>query len=571
MPVGMAIARPTNAVNTVLVMNSRATRWMLRRIWRPSATIPGKTPKSSRTSTRSATERDIRPGALGDRQPRLLERQHVVDPVADHRDVATPACERVHHRRLPWARSARQPARRGSALAAWRDRPAAPRRPGAPSIPVHPRRALWLPRSRGHTQQHLQIDVLSGEERDRLACVGPQALSEQDEAERLNVDWKMSARTRWCPESIGFGRAPTPVPRRRLPRALVQPATVGVSEPLGRPEHQFLVAEVERAPTMPGRNGTCATTRRPGISARPAWQSPRASGCATARWRHKCELTRKRGLVLALRRHQPDQPQRRLGERAGLVGTEDIDRGQRLDRVELLASTPRWAILNADTAAVTLISKIRPSGTRLTIPAVTTCTRALADSARARANQPSPTASGTRARSTTAAADRLRAPAASAGDETPAPSRSAAPPGSPADRCRLEQRCPLHHERARPHRLSRTPDDRLRLARQICLVQREPVSRHYRPVRDDLVARRQPHLCLITTSSTGTGGQLHPAPPSPRERPAPPAGRALAWSESPGTSRSRCSTPGSRETRHPATSRRRSSTRQTTAGSRSES
>ena len=46
-------------MNTVLVTNSRATRWMLRRIWRPSATIPGTTPKSSRTSTRSATERAI--------------------------------------------------------------------------------------------------------------------------------------------------------------------------------------------------------------------------------------------------------------------------------------------------------------------------------------------------------------------------------------------------------------------------------------------------------------------------------------------------------------------------------
>ncbi len=59
------------------------------------------------------------------------------------------------------------------------------------------------------------------------------------------------------------------------------------------------------------------------------------------------------------------------------------------------ASTPRWAILNADTAAVTLISRISPSGTRLTIPAVTACTRALADSVRARTEIVSPIASGT--------------------------------------------------------------------------------------------------------------------------------------------------------------------------------
>ena len=46
-------------MNTVLVTNRRATRWMLRRIWRPSATIAGTTSKSSRTRMRSATERDI--------------------------------------------------------------------------------------------------------------------------------------------------------------------------------------------------------------------------------------------------------------------------------------------------------------------------------------------------------------------------------------------------------------------------------------------------------------------------------------------------------------------------------
>lgn len=57
--VGIATARSITAVNTVLVTNSRATRWMLRRIWRPSLTIPGTAAKSSRTSTRSATERAI--------------------------------------------------------------------------------------------------------------------------------------------------------------------------------------------------------------------------------------------------------------------------------------------------------------------------------------------------------------------------------------------------------------------------------------------------------------------------------------------------------------------------------
>ena len=57
--VGRAIASPETATKTVLVTNSWATRWMLRRICRPSATMPGTTPKSLRTRTRSATVRAI--------------------------------------------------------------------------------------------------------------------------------------------------------------------------------------------------------------------------------------------------------------------------------------------------------------------------------------------------------------------------------------------------------------------------------------------------------------------------------------------------------------------------------
>ena len=54
------------------------------------------------------------------------------------------------------------------------------------------------------------------------------------------------------------------------------------------------------------------------------------------------------------------------------------------------ASTPRWAILNADTAAVTLISRISPSGTRLTIPAVMACTRVAAVPLRANTDDRQP-------------------------------------------------------------------------------------------------------------------------------------------------------------------------------------
>ena len=58
------------------------------------------------------------------------------------------------------------------------------------------------------------------------------------------------------------------------------------------------------------------------------------------------------------------------------------------------ASTPRWAILNAETAAVRLMSRIRPSGTRLTSPAVSACTRSAALWSRSSTEISSPTASG---------------------------------------------------------------------------------------------------------------------------------------------------------------------------------
>jgi hypothetical protein len=50
--------------------------------------------------------------------------------------------------------------------------------------------------------------------------------------------------------------------------------------------------------------------------------------------------------------------------------------------------------LKADTAAVRLIRRIRPSGTRFTMPAVSSSTRALAVSTRAKAVTTSPTAIG---------------------------------------------------------------------------------------------------------------------------------------------------------------------------------
>ena len=177
-------------MNTVLVMNSLATRWMLRRIWRPSATIPGTTPKSSRTSTRSATERDIcvpEPWAIA--EARLLERGHVVDAVADHRHVAAGVGERVDDRPLALGRDPPDRGRRqdGVAQRRWLGR-AAPRRPAPAPSPGTPASRAIAPTVAGASPEStFSSTLLGGEEGDGLGRVGAKALGEHDQAERLDV------------------------------------------------------------------------------------------------------------------------------------------------------------------------------------------------------------------------------------------------------------------------------------------------------------------------------------------------------------------------------------------------
>ena len=112
-----------------LLTYSFATRWRLRRIWRPSATMRG------HRAEVAAHEHEVghalghlRAAALRDRQPRRLERRHVVDAVADHRHVAAPgraaprpraACPRARsarRRRLASAPRAARPGRPAAAL-----------------------------------------------------------------------------------------------------------------------------------------------------------------------------------------------------------------------------------------------------------------------------------------------------------------------------------------------------------------------------------------------------------------------------------------------------------------------
>ena len=70
--VGSAIASTRTAAKTVLVTNSCATRWMLRRICRPSATIAGHHAEVAADEHEVGDRsRHLRARALGDREARL--------------------------------------------------------------------------------------------------------------------------------------------------------------------------------------------------------------------------------------------------------------------------------------------------------------------------------------------------------------------------------------------------------------------------------------------------------------------------------------------------------------------
>ena len=309
-------------------------------------------------------------------------------------------------------------------------------------------------------------------------------------------------------------------------------------------------------------NGTCPTTRRV--------RRPSASPASAI----ACSVRLRDGALAA---YAASALRQRLARRPRRPGTSPTTRSVGSVSVPVLsvqttstdasdstalsccASTPRWAILKADTAAVRLMRRIRPSGTRFTIPAVSNCTRAAAVSTRAKAVTIRARArAGPRTRPATAAAGHWPARAGSAGAGTRARSsvsRAARLSGPTA--VASNRRRALDRERARPHRLTGTANDELRLTRQVGLVQREPIRRHHRPIGDEPDRRpRDARGLRRPRCRPDAGGRPRHARRPPRARPARRAGRGPAWSGSPGTTRSRCSRPGSRQTARPSTTRR---------------
>jgi hypothetical protein len=112
---------------------------------------------------------------------------------------------------------------------------------------------------------------------------------------------------------------------------------VGAREALRRPKHEAHITEVERAPTPPRRKRHLRECRRVldlhKPCARDRLQREVAGGGTGGIARQRM---RELSLVHAAGGYDSDHAQRRLGQRADLVGADNVDRGKRLDRVQLL-------------------------------------------------------------------------------------------------------------------------------------------------------------------------------------------------------------------------------------------
>jgi hypothetical protein len=130
---------------------------------------------------------DLRPAALRDRQPRGLQRRHVVDAVADHRDVTAGIAQRLDDAALVIRRYAADDRRREHPLA---QRVRVVGKVGALRRAAH--RDADVGGDGGDrlgvvARQDLDLDVLLEEEGDRLADVRAQPLGEDDEPDRVRA------------------------------------------------------------------------------------------------------------------------------------------------------------------------------------------------------------------------------------------------------------------------------------------------------------------------------------------------------------------------------------------------
>ena len=307
-------------------------------------------------------------------------------------------------------------------------------------------------------------------------------------------------------------------------------------------------------------NGTWPTTRRgvgagqPGVvdRLRVVLRDGRAGRVARERARQRRLRPRRRPAPA------PTTPQRRLGQRAGLVGADDVHRGQRLDRVELLGEHAALGDLERRHRRGEADQQDQALGDEVDDPGGQRPARARAGAVDASEDgDASPTTSGIESASSQSSSRSLPARAASAGGGRPARWRSTAPRGSP-------DRPPSTSKSAAPstanepdHTGSPGPraagsDSPVRLASS----RASPSADTTRPVGHDLIAGREAHQIARHQPVDRDRRSAPSRTTTARAQPARRAGRARAWTGSPGRSRSRCSRPGSRGRARPSRSRR---------------
>ena len=291
----------------------------------PRRPCPARRRSRRLTSTRSATERAIwapEPCAMARRASFSAGTSLTPSPTMPR--SARPAVRAVDDRALAVrARCARRPAP-PSRPRAVRSASSGRRSPSsAGAVAGHAGVAGDRPDGRRRVAgQHLQDDVLVGEEGDRLGGVGAQPLGQRRPP-------RAAARRRGTAHraaASGSGASVRPSASTRRPA----PASSRARRRGRRRRRRSARAHPARAARRRGPARSSAGARRtaPGRATWRGVASASAASCdrlqgQVARRRAggvARERPRQRGLVRAVGRHQPDHAQRRLGQRAGLVG-----------------------------------------------------------------------------------------------------------------------------------------------------------------------------------------------------------------------------------------------------------
>ncbi len=357
---------------------------MLRAIRRPSATACGQ-PRELVLEQDDVGDplRHLGARAHRHRHPRLLQRRHVVDPVADHRRVAARVAQRPDQRLLLLGRD---PAEDRVVLRRLGERLRVLGQLGAldhAGVARHPDRRCdrgdRRPRVAG---DQLQVDVLLAHGGDRLRRRRAAASPPARPAPAAPAGGGVSSEGLAGSASLGLAEGDDPPPGRRLLLAACGPGPAAASAPRpaparrGRPARSWSRRSAARSTSTPRRT---ALRRRPAPPRRgSARRSPPGCGCGRRRWPRSgpgpaCAAPARRPLgdLDPSSRSSPSVS-------VPVLSTQIVSTAARLSvalicwtRVSLRASR------TAATAKVTLISRTRPSGISVTRPAVAVCAASL--------------------------------------------------------------------------------------------------------------------------------------------------------------------------------------------------